>query len=950
MKTRFIRAAAALLLAAVFCASFASADGTAAARRTVRVGFFPFDGYHMVSSDGSRSGYGYDYLQRMLPFAGWKLDYVGYEDNKSWSDMLDMLENGEIDLLTSAVKTPEREARFAFSDRSIGTSSTILTVEAGDERYLDGNYGSWDGMRVGLLNGNSRNDSLASFAREKGFSYVPVYFDSTGELTSALSAGDIDAIATSNLRKVRSEWIIAQFDSKPFYIMVRKDDAQLLAEVNDALEQLQNVSPDLSYQLYQEYYAPESGDEIAFTAAERAFIADCKARGTVFKAIMNPDREPYSYLENGKMTGILTDICAEIFRRTGLTVEMVPCADRQEYLKLQNDPDMSLCCDLSGDYSAAEKLGYVLTAPYYDTSIARINLKSQTGDVEKIGMMRGGVVERAMFGSLEGEQMAVWFDSVDDCVAAVKNGDVDAAYLLSRTAQQAVLADVKNQLSYVTLPRQSVEFAVGVGTDENCLLSSILEKAARSVTDADTAQLAQPYTVNTVADTTLTGVFYDHPIYAVSLVGGVLALAFLSVLAVVLHRKQVQEKRANAALKTAKEEADRASRAKTEFISRISHDIRTPMNAISGMTEFALQDREAPEKLTDDLEKIRSSGAFLSSLINDVLDISKIDSGKIELHPEPYPQEEYRRNLENMFAPLCLQRGLEFSAESTGDDGTVLADHIRLNQISLNLVSNAIKYTPPGGRVTCRMEGKKRPDGQFDCVFAVEDTGIGMSEEFQKVMFEPFSQDMDNPARQQMEHGTGLGLSIVQRIVELMGGSVTVRSAPGKGTLVTVLLTLPAAGEQELRDYLAERRGAPESMEKLRGTVLLAEDNDINAEIASRLLADMGLSVVRAENGRRAVELFRQSEPGTYSVVLMDIQMPEMNGYDAARAIRALFRTDAAVPIFALTADAFDEAVERARQAGMNGHITKPLDPRTLREALEKALGRPASAPDAPAR
>lgn len=406
-----------------------------------------------------------------------------------------------------------------------------------------------------------------------------------------------------------------------------------------------------------------------------------------------------------------------------------------------------------------------------------------------------------------------------------------------------------------------------------------------------------------------------------------------------------QEQKQLALVKEALRRAEEASRAKTEFVSRISHDIRTPISIIQSMTRFALEDIDSRAKLQDDLHKIEASSTFLLSLINDVLDISKIDSGKIELQPAPYPYEEYIANITGMFEPLCRQKGLRFTVRREAAARTLCVDQIRLNQITLNLLSNAVKYTPAGGTVTFSTRTRALSGGLLRCEIRVRDTGIGMSEAFQRVMFEPFSQEYDNPGRPKAGSGTGLGLSIVRRIVELIGGTITVRSALGCGTEICVKFTAPEADAPQ-----AQTERQPAAPAPLHGRVLLAEDNEINTAIAARILTDFGLALDTAENGRAAVERFAAAPAGTYRAILMDIQMPLLNGYEAAEAIRALDRPDAAsIPIIAMTADAFSAALTRSRAAGMSDYVTKPLDPALLHEVLQRALQQESPRAEAPA-
>ena len=382
-------------------------------------------------------------------------------------------------------------------------------------------------------------------------------------------------------------------------------------------------------------------------------------------------------------------------------------------------------------------------------------------------------------------------------------------------------------------------------------------------------------------------------------------------------------------------EAEKANTAKSEFVSRISHDIRTPISVISSMTAFAKEDIGNTEKLLSDLRNIESSNTFLLSLINDVLDISKIDSGKIELHPEQYLYSDYISNIRNMFDPICTKKNISFVITKTPFIDMIIVDQTRLNQITLNLLSNAVKYTLEGGTVTFSAQGYETDTGKVACSIRVKDTGIGMSKEFQETMFEPFTQEYNNPLRDKTIIGTGLGLSIVKKLINLMGGTVTVESERGKGTDICVQFT----ADKVISEHGESIKSGTESgktQAKLSGTLLLAEDNILNTEIAKRILETMGFSIVHAENGEKAVEYFSSSAPGTFKAILMDIQMPVMNGYEAAEKIRSLPHPEAAaIPIIAMTADAFSAAIEHCKAVGMNNYVTKPIDPDRLKEVLQ---------------
>ncbi len=385
----------------------------------------------------------------------------------------------------------------------------------------------------------------------------------------------------------------------------------------------------------------------------------------------------------------------------------------------------------------------------------------------------------------------------------------------------------------------------------------------------------------------------------------------------VYEQEQMQLEKLSHALGDAK----KASLAKTEFLSRMSHDIRTPMNGIIGLTTLAKDELDHPEVMLDYLNKIDSSSQFLLGLINDILDMTKIESGSVTIKREPYPLEEMLKEIDTLIRPLCYSKDVNFEIKT--EDlvcDCVQFDKLRMNQILFNLLSNAVKFTPPGGKVTFVIRHIARKDSIVKIQFIVRDNGIGIGDEFKKHIFEPFSQE------KQTEEilGTGLGLAIVKNLVSLMGGEITVESETGHGSefvveLETEVCTNPAKKEEQEADI-------DDSL--LKGKkVLLCEDHPINMQIAKRLLEKKGMIVTCAKNGLEGVKKFEEGPEGAYDVVLMDILMPVMDGLEATRKIRAIDRTDAKLtPIIAMTANAFQEDVRKSLEAGMNGHLAKPVD------------------------
>lgn len=383
------------------------------------------------------------------------------------------------------------------------------------------------------------------------------------------------------------------------------------------------------------------------------------------------------------------------------------------------------------------------------------------------------------------------------------------------------------------------------------------------------------------------------------------------------------------------ESAKRADRAKTSFLSNMSHEMRTPMNAILGMTEIMRLNIHNEKRIEDCIDKIHISSKYLLGIINDILDMSKIENGKMTLDHSPFLLKSVLETAVNLSMPEIKKRGHDFNVHTSMEGYECLVgDEKRISQVLVNMLANAVKYTPDNGKIDLSVFCKKDPD-RDGCVrvqFVLEDNGIGMSKEYQKLIFEPFSQEKNS-----LSKGTGLGMAITAEIVRLMDGRIVVESELHKGSRFQVFLSLPQALPGEAREPKRQMEEVSDPLSDLR--ILLVEDNELNAEIAVELLEHFGAQVDWSMDGVDACARFEDSEKGCYDLILMDIQMPKMNGYDAAMKIRSMQREDAAgIPILAMTADAFSEDVSRAAESGMDGHVAKPVDIQKLLREIERVV------------
>ena len=580
---------------------------------------------------------------------------------------------------------------------------------------------------------------------------------------------------------------------------------------------------------------------------------------------------------------------------------------------------------MASDFSTAEDCGYKLTDSYLSAEFSWVLLRSHDGDLRRVAVAYNFNTDVLELPGLDDCATVEYMDSFDDCLAALHSGEIDAYYTYTYQAERTIFDDKKNELrSMLSDERRS--FCIGVNRDYDVLLRSVLNKSVNSLTRAEVVSITNKYINLGTQKFSLVRLAYQYP--------PVIVLTYLCVVAaIVCIRLVLRSRRFRAEAEKALHKAEEASAAKTEFLSNMSHDIRTPINGIMGMLDIAEENFDDKARVKDCIAKMRGAASHLLSLVNDVLDMSKIESGSMQMLNTPFDLRVLLDSCCGILEGQITERNMTFTKQiGPFWHPYLVGSELHIRQVLINILSNAVKYTPDGGEINFRAKETLFEEGLVHLRMEIKDNGIGMSEEFMQHIFEPFTQEVLDA--RSTYGGTGLGMPIAKSLTDKMGGTITFESRQGVGT--TYYITLPLEIDPSAAPQPETEKPADDAT--LQGVnILLAEDNDLNLEIAQFLLENAGATVTAARNGQEAVDIFAASRPGEFDAILMDVMMPVMDGYTATRTIRRLDRPDAGrIPILAMTANAFAEDRRRAYEAGMNEHLTKPLETELVIKTLAK--------------
>ena len=895
--------------------------------QVIRIGSFE-DTFDYVDKNGVRRGYGYELVQALAGYTGWEFEYVKCD----WSNCFDKLENGEIDIMGDISYTDERAQRMFFSDEPMGEEKYILYADLSNVDSGTSDFKSMDGKRVGVLMGTEPEIMLTEWENKNGIQTEHVNVYNNDDVEKKLANHEIDAFVSLE-ESIWSEQGISSVTTigkSDIYFVINKERSDIKTELDYAMCQLDQESPFFKADLYKKYFTLDYNQSL--TGGEKSWLEE---HGRIKIGFLNNDTAVFSMdEETGKLTGTLTEYISYAKDCLGnqiLEFDMQEYDDYDEMLQALQDYKIDMIFYAGRNPDLAEKKGYTLTNTAWTYSLMAVTDEKyfNEDEVYTVAVPKEQEALKQHIAFSYPQWKMVDYNSLVDAADMVMNEKADC-FLMGTS--QALKYDNDRDFKSVPLTR-TMEACFAVRGGEGILLS-ILNKTLKTMpSDMLTSALA-------IYDSTPDKVtFYDFVkdnMLVFFIATGFFALSIIGIILVLLRKARKAEavaklaanntQKLNDKLEITLKKAEDASLAKTRFLNNMSHDIRTPMNAILGyaqLMEDELNEKDLP-KVSEYLEKLQQSGNLLLSIINNVLDMARIESGRMEIDENYGRIEDIRQTLFEIFEDEAEKKNLALHYTINVEHEHILTDITKVKEIFVNILSNAIKYTPAGGSVMINVD--ELACDEPCCMIVrtrVSDTGIGMSQEYMTKIFDAFTREQ-NTTKSKIT-GTGLGMSIVKNYVEMLGGTIDVESELGKGSTFTVTLKHRIADESYYVNKHIEEPGT--GSEILEGrNILLAEDNDLNAEIAEAILERAGLKIERVENGIQCVNRIMEMPTGTYDMILMDIQMPKMNGYKATQTIRHLPDKDkACIPIIAMTANAFEEDKQDAIASGMNGHIAKPI-------------------------
>ena len=905
--------------------------------KVVRVGSFE-DTFNYCNEKGARKGYGYELLETLSGYTGWQFEYVTCD----WSDCFEKLENGEIDIMGGISYTEDRAEEMLFSDEPMGEEKYYLYADLSRADISASNFKTLNGKKVGVLMGTEPEVMLTEWEKKYGIKTQHVNISNNEDVQQKLANHEIDCFVSLE----ESLWAelgistITRVGKSSIYYVLNKDRSDLKEELDNAMRALDEEAPFYTADLCKKYFSLDY--KPILTGEEKAWL---RKHGAIRMGFLTSDSGVSTFdPATGEITGTITDyiqFAADCLGNQKLEFQLVGYDDKEAELNALKSGEIDMIFHFDQSPNLAEEYRVARTNTTWTANMMVVTNQQlfTENKVNRVAVPQNKISLTRYIAFYYPQWEIVDCDTQEDAIKLVKDGQADC--FIIGVSSEAKYSKIYGFYS-VPLPNPANScFAVKSG---NRSLLSILNKTIKAMpSNMLTSSLAMHK--SSLRKVTLSEFIKDNFVM-VLLVGSIAVAVILLTILQLLRKARKAEAAArkaaddtqelNAKLQVAVENAESANRAKSTFLFNMSHDIRTPMNVIIGYADLASRHSDDPAKLKKYMENIQVCGQNLLMLLNNVLDLARIENDKTEMEYSVSDIDKDFRNCIAMFRNLADSKGQTLMVTTQLLHPYIYADIPHLTEVCTNLVSNAVKYTGAGGTIRCDVTQKPgEKESWCNMVITVADNGIGMSQEFQKHIFEPFERERTSTVSK--VEGSGIGMGIVKKLVGLMGGTVEVESRIGVGSTFTVTIPCRIASEDEIQ---AKRETGPSDQKSLFGVkILLAEDNDLNAEIAVELLQEEGCTVDRAKDGVECVDMLEKAANGTYQLILMDIQMPVMNGYDATKKIRRMDDPQKAdIPIIAMTANAFSEDKQAALDAGMNDHIAKPINMNVLVPTIQKYL------------
>lgn len=911
-RTLAVALAALTVLSAVLPAPAFAADSDQQVKK-VRVGWLVNNAGFQEGTPGERlSGWGYEYLQTLSYYTkGWQYEYV----SGTFTELLDMLEAGEIDLMPNISYSEEREQTLLFSSNPEGTERYYIYAKPDRDDLAKGDPQALQGLTIGCNAGVMQTIVGQQWLADQGVTCTYKEIDTGGALFEALSDGEVDAIIMNDTISSPDASPMFYVGSSDYYFAVPKSRPDLMNDINAAMTAIARVNPRYNDEVKSSYSAQNSGSS-SLTGPEASWL---KANGNTITLGYLVNQLPYcTQNDDGEMGGSLTSLATTLHDKFGITVKTVAFSNNEKMVEALSDGTIDAALPFFRDYWLAEQKGVAQSNSMGTVSLTAIHVSNDLdSDLKDIACTENAIINRFELESLFPDATVTEYPNKDEALNALRVGK--ARCIIVPSTRLETIRDTYDIEDFETQElTNTAELSCMIPRGKPELLG-IINKGIINAGESLSASSYSPTSYSAQESDTFQFVYRNRTAIATVII--CMLLTGIAILVWSLQRAQ-----------EARQKADAANAAKTAFLTRMSHDIRTPLNGILGLIEIEELKEGDMQVARESRAKARVAANHLLSLINDILEMGRIEERKATLDHESFNLKELCDDALVLCKLRASDRGITMldASEPYVVDQYMIGSPTHIRQILVNLLDNSIKYNKRGGTVTLSSTIKPLDDEHAVFCFSVSDTGIGMTPEFLTRIYEPFAQEGDD-ARSKFQ-GTGIGMSIVKSLIDMMGGTIEISSEVGVGSTFDVRIPLDIDKNPQIKEC-ADTQVSSCSLAGMN--VLLAEDNELNAEIAQALLESEGIVVTRAADGNETVDLYVGRPAGSFDAILMDIMMPGMDGYEATRAIRLSEKADAAdIPIIALTANAFAEDAKAAHDAGMNAHLPKPLDFSKLKNIL----------------